>query len=231
MSTATIELSSTRRALFEVLGDNQQQYLDYIKNWFRKRCTKEEFDSAARKLLTPESVHLHNQFLLAVLNKCQTLVNISPCPPLAKLETQSPNIPELLSPSKFDVPDRLKKGKIKRKSKPNRASLEHRFQPVSVPQCAPEVTLPASLAPEESSLQLCAREQLLPDIGLVHGRLLVAAWEEGLEGVEVRQTSHRKKYNCFCLISYFAFPVFYLQNIVLPFFHPGVSRAARSGGG
>lgn len=184
MSTATIELSSTRRALFDVLGDNQQQYLDYIKNWFRKRCTKEEFDSAARKLLTPESVHLHNQFLLAVLNKCQTLVNISPCPPLAKLETQSSNIPELLSPSKFDVPDRLKKGKIKRKSKPNRASLEHRFQPVSVPQCAPEVTLPASLAPEESSLQLCAREQLLPDIGLVHGRLLVAAWEEGLEGVE-----------------------------------------------
>ena len=139
MSTATIELSSTRRQLFDSLGDNQHQYLDHIKNWFRKRCTKEEFDSAARKLLSPESVHLHNQFLLALLNKCQTLVNISPCPPLAKLEPQSSNIPELLSPSKFDVTDRLKKGKIKRKSKPNRASLEHRFQPVLVSQCAPEV--------------------------------------------------------------------------------------------
>ena len=31
MSTATIELSSTRRKLFDVLGDNQQQYLDHLK--------------------------------------------------------------------------------------------------------------------------------------------------------------------------------------------------------
>jgi transcriptional adapter 1 len=185
MSTATIELSSTRRKLFDVLGDNQQQYLDHIRNWFRKRCTKEEFDSAARKLLTPESVHLHNQFLLAVLNKCQTLVNISPCPPLAKLEPNS-SIPELLSPSKFDVPDRLKKGKIKRKTKTNRASLEHRFQPVSVPNCAPTVPVPSSLAPEERTARHCVRDSVLPDISLVHGRLLVAAWEEGLEGVEVR---------------------------------------------
>jgi len=184
MSTATIELSSTRRKLFDVLGDNQQQYLDHLKAWFRKRCSKEEFDAAARKLLTQESVHLHNQFLLAVLNKCQTLVNIAPCPPLAKLEPQSSNIPELLSPSKFEQSDRLKKGKIKRKSKPNRASLEHRFQPVQVANCAPEVPLPSVLAPEEKSVQFCARESTLPDVSLVHGRLLVAAWEEGLEGVE-----------------------------------------------
>jgi len=185
MSTATIELSSTRRRLFEALGENQHQYLDHIKTWFRKRCTKEEFDTAARKLLTTESVHLHNQFLLAVLNKCQTLVNISPCPTLTKVDTQmASSNPELLSPSKFDVPDRLKKGKIKRKSKPNRASLEHRFQPVSVSNCAPEVSLPASITPEEKGLQYCVRESLLPDISLIHGRLLVSAWEEGLEGVE-----------------------------------------------
>ena len=88
MSTATIELSSTRRKLFDVLGDNQQQYLDHLKvflfiahspgqsnnviqAWFRKRCSKEEFDAAARKLLTQESVHLHNQFLLAVWMPCK----------------------------------------------------------------------------------------------------------------------------------------------------------------
>ena len=44
--------------------------------------------------------------------------------------------------------------------------------------------LPAVLAPEEKSVQFCARESTLPDVSLVHGRLLVAAWEEGLEGVE-----------------------------------------------
>ena len=183
MSTATIELSSTRRKLFDLLGEQQQAYLDHLKSWFRKRCSKEEFDAAARRLLSPESVHLHNQFLLALLNKCQTLVNISPCPPLAKPD-QAPSIPDLLSPSKFDQSDRLKKGKIKRKSKPNRASLEHRFQPVSVANCAPEVALPAAVPPEERAAQFCARESTLPDVSLVHGRLLVGAWEEGLEGVE-----------------------------------------------
>lgn len=186
MSTATIELSSTRRRLFEMLGESQGAYIEQMKNWFRKRCSKEEFDSAARKLLTPDSVHLHNQFLLAILNKCQTLVNITPGPSLVKAEASPlPSNPELLSPTKFDTSgDRLKKGKIKRKVKPNRPQLEHRFQPVAVSSCAPELSSPASLAQEEKSLQFCAREKTMPDISLIHGRLLVAAWEEGLEGVE-----------------------------------------------
>lgn len=192
MSTATIELSSTRRKLFDMLGENQMHYTDQLKNWFRKRCSKEDFDTAARKMLTPESVHLHNQFLLAVLNKCQTLVNISPSHSGILNKNQGDtlgqsNNPELLSPSKYDCnnggADRLKKGKIKRKSKANRASLEHRFQPVSVSACAPEIGS-GTVTTEEKSLQFCVRENTLPDIGLIHGRLLVAAWEEGLEGVE-----------------------------------------------
>jgi len=187
MSTATIELSSTRRLLFDMLGESQAAYTEHMKNWFRKRCTKEEFDSAARKLLTPESVHLHNQFLMAILNKCQTLVNITPGPTIVKAEASPlPSNPELLSPTKIDGSgDRLKKGKIKRKLKPNRPQLEHRFQPVSVSSCAVELTSsPKTITQEEKSLQFCVREKTMPDISLIHGRLLVAAWEEGLEGVE-----------------------------------------------
>eukprot|EP00092_Neocalanus_flemingeri_P024308 GFUD01026364.1.p1 GENE.GFUD01026364.1~~GFUD01026364.1.p1 ORF type:complete len:333 (+),score=124.74 GFUD01026364.1:44-1042(+) len=187
MSTATIELSSTRRKLFDMLGDSQATYTEQMKNWFRKKCSKEEFDSAARKLLTPDSVHLHNQFLLAILNKCQTLVNITPGPTIAKVDPSPlPSNPDLLSPTKLDgSADRLKKGKIKRKTKPNRPQLEHRFQAVSVSSCSPDVTSsPASLTKEEKGLQFCAREKTMPDISLIHGRLLVAAWEEGLEGVE-----------------------------------------------
>ena len=101
MSTATIELSSTRQKLFEVLGDSQSVYLDHMKNWFRKKSNKEEFDAAARKLLSPECVHLHNQFLLAILNKCQTLVNLSPV--VVKGDHQ-----DLQSPSKLEGSDRLK---------------------------------------------------------------------------------------------------------------------------
>ena len=139
MSTATIELSSSRQKLFEALGDSQQAYIDHMKTWFRKKSSKEEFDVAARKLLSKDVIHLHNQFLLAILNKCQTLVNLTPGPSLVKPEITNITInQELLSPSKFDPSaDRLKKGKIKRKVKPNKAQLEHKFQPVATSLCAP----------------------------------------------------------------------------------------------
>ena len=154
MSTATIELSSTRQKLFEVLGDSQSVYLDHMKNWFRKKSNKEEFDAAARKLLSPECVHLHNQFLLAILNKCQTLVNLSPV--VVKGDHQ-----DLQSPSKLEGSDRLKVGRIRRKA------AGGKFQAVQPSLCAPEqeVEVERSVAGGE-----------------VAGRLLVAAWEGGLEG-------------------------------------------------
>ena len=154
MSTATIELSSTRQKLFEVLGDSQVLYLEHMKNWFRKKSSKEEFDAAARKLLSAECVHLHNQFLLAILNKCQTLVNLSPV--VVKGEHQ-----ELLSPGKLEGSDRLKVGRIRRKA------AGGKFQAVQPSLCAPEQDLEV-----EKSVA----------VGEVAGRLLVAAWEGGLEG-------------------------------------------------
>ena len=153
MSTATIELSSTRQKLFESLGDSQAAYIDHMKQWFRKKSTKEEFDLAARKLLSKDVIYLHNQFLLAILNKCQTLVNINPGPSLVKSELGTLTITqELVSPSKFDPSaDRLKKGKIKRKVKPNKPQLDHKFQPVATSLCAPEVT-PVNLPKEEKEV-------------------------------------------------------------------------------
>ena len=32
-----------------------------LRNWFSKRCTKEEFDLQARRMMGPDIVHLHNQ--------------------------------------------------------------------------------------------------------------------------------------------------------------------------
>jgi len=176
MSTATIELTSSRRRLSEALGDQHESYFAHMKSWFRKKSTKEDFDSAARKMLSADTVNLHNEFLLAILNKCQTLVNLS----LPEQRT----CPELLSPSKYDSPqDRLKKGKIKRKSKSTRATFDHRFQAVNVAAAAPEANENA-VQPEETTVRYVAREGTLPDVGLIHGRLLVAAWDEGLEGVD-----------------------------------------------
>ena len=75
--TATIELNSARKKLQNALGENQKTYFSTLRSWFRKRCTKEEFDVEAKKLLSTDNAHLHNEFLLAILNKCQTLANFA----------------------------------------------------------------------------------------------------------------------------------------------------------
>ena len=67
MSTATIELSSTRQKLFEALGDTQGAYIAHMKQWFRKKSTKEEFDQAARKLLSK----VWYEYQVSMLNKQQ----------------------------------------------------------------------------------------------------------------------------------------------------------------
>lgn len=41
------------------------------------KLTKEEFDAEGRKLLFPDQVHYHNEFLLALLNKVEGLAETS----------------------------------------------------------------------------------------------------------------------------------------------------------
>ncbi len=266
--TATLELNCARRKLSSALGEQgTQDYFRYMKSWFRKRISKEDFDAEARKLLSgagagaggADLAHLHNEFLLAILNKCQTLANMSPAvvaPPqpvgaASKLSQPSPpplvataptSVVRLQHPSsapqqdsspspdlgKYELQqqqlllrqaecavggapaggipvhgsERLRKGKVKRKSKSGRPSFDHRFQPTAPdggPVPPPESsaadprgeggepldpTDPRFLRAEERSLRFCHREPpLLPDAGLIHGRMLVAAWQEDLEGV------------------------------------------------
>ena len=44
------------------------------------QMTKEEFDSNARSLLSSSVVHLHNEFFLAILTKCQLFTTAAPAP-------------------------------------------------------------------------------------------------------------------------------------------------------
>ena len=180
--TATIELNSARRKLQSALGESQSDYFAHMKRWFRKQTNKEDFDIEARKLLSSDKVHLHNEFLLAILNKCQTLANFTPA------VQPKPSTAELLSPSKYETKvnssetSRLRKGKVKKSNKSNR--FDHRFQPVVISNVVVDVDL-YDLHEDEKSLRYCHREfATLPDVSLIHGRTLVSAWEEGLEGVD-----------------------------------------------
>lgn len=203
MTTTTIELNSARRKLCQALGEKQKDYFTHMKAWFRKRITKEEFDVEARKLLATEQGHLHNEFFLAILNKCQTLASFQPSPSTvgvavgvavstginaAAANRGSPAA--MHSPRKFPDDDRLKVGAVKRRSKSNRATFDHQFQPVAVSSMAPDLDEQQQLHQAADNLDpdftinysTDVRDGLMPDISLIQGRLLVAAWEEGLEG-------------------------------------------------
>ncbi|ESP00905.1 hypothetical protein LOTGIDRAFT_225644 [Lottia gigantea] len=159
---APIDLNAARRNLGEALGDNLTIYFQNLKNWFKQKISKEDFDFESRKLLKPEEVHLHNEFLLAILSRCQMLGST--------LSNQSV-VPVKLS----------KKGKLKRKHPDGRSDFIQRFCPVNPVQYIPTVNIRST--EDEPRLGFAAREGLLPDDSMIHGRMLVCAWEAGLQEV------------------------------------------------
>lgn len=190
--TATIELTSARKKLQNALGDNDKSYFAHLRSWFRKRCTKEEFDIEAKKLLSADQFHTHNEFLLAILNKCQTLANFA-LMTSPTVKSASVSIPAVMSPSASSIgspgisrpilPDgdngRLRCGPMKKRSK--KPYFEQRFSPAS-PENLPSCDDFEPYDPDERNLMFAYREPTLPDHSLVGGRLLIAAWDEGLDG-------------------------------------------------
>ncbi|XP_023322183.1 transcriptional adapter 1 [Eurytemora carolleeae] len=61
--------------------------------------------------------------------------------------------------------------------------MEQRLPSYPPSEYAPEVS-DLTVHPEERKLTFCAQQGTLPDISLIHGRLLVSAWEDGIEGCE-----------------------------------------------
>ena len=76
----------------------------------------------------------------------------------------------------------MKKGNKKRRSKSSRATFEQRFQPASSP--VTDADDHPLMHEEERGLKYLFREPVLPDVALIHGRALVAAWEQDLESAE-----------------------------------------------
>ncbi|GFN95442.1 transcriptional adapter 1-like, partial [Plakobranchus ocellatus] len=64
------ELNIARKNLADALGDSMTLYLQNLNAWFKKKLNKEDFDYEARKLMRNDTVHLHNEFLLALIAKC-----------------------------------------------------------------------------------------------------------------------------------------------------------------
>ncbi|XP_014671115.1 PREDICTED: transcriptional adapter 1-like [Priapulus caudatus] len=171
MASST-ELGIAKNKLTEFLGDNSKIYFSIMKQWFKEKISKEEFDMEARKLFTPNKEHLHNEFLLAILNRCQ----------IPGLQPISQESSATSAPKKPLHKVMTKKEKAKKRSKAARASFEHRFAAEPPLRYTPQVV--QKEVHREESLGFCSRDLTLPDVSMLHGRMFVIAWEMGLEEVE-----------------------------------------------
>ncbi|XP_054021327.1 transcriptional adapter 1 [Dryobates pubescens] len=167
MATYVSELEAAKKSLSEALGENVKQYWANLKLWFKQKISKEEFDLEARRLLTQDNVHSHNDFLLAILTRCQILVSA----------------PEGAGSLPWPGGSAAKPGKPKGKKKISsvRQKFDHRFQPQNPLSGAQQFV--AKEPQEEDDLKLCSHTMMLPTRGQLEGRMIVTAYEHGLDNV------------------------------------------------
>ncbi|XP_061165149.1 transcriptional adapter 1-like [Saccostrea echinata] len=172
---ASIDLNVAKKNLQESLGDEMKLYLQNMKSWFKQKITKEEFDLEARKLLPEHAVNLHNEFLLAIISRCQTLSS-SLVPRENSIAGKVSEISKNPKPGDLAKHVKSKLNKLRRRSVVSKSA--QRFLVAN-----PLSKFPlASLKGAEDAV-FASREMVLPDITMVHGRMLVCAWEVGLEEV------------------------------------------------
>ncbi|XP_036609964.1 transcriptional adapter 1 [Trichosurus vulpecula] len=167
MATFVSELEAAKKNLSEALGDNVKQYWANLKLWFKQKISKEEFDLEAHRLLTQENVHSHNDFLLAILTRCQILVSA----------------PEGAGSLPWTGGSAAKPGKPKGKKKLSsvRQKFDHRFQPQNPLSGAQQFV--AKDPQDDDDLKLCSHTMMLPTRGQLEGRMIVTAYEHGLDNV------------------------------------------------
>ncbi|XP_049865384.1 transcriptional adapter 1-like [Pectinophora gossypiella] len=158
---ATDVLNVARRKLNQALGEKSTKYFNHMKQWFRMRLTKEEFDSEARALLSADQVHHHNEFLLALLNKVEGLAETSAT--IAQEKAISHN------------------RHSRRHKRSSRTSEKSNFEPADLLEYLPPNSPPGA---GSDGVKYAVQEIFLPDHALVVGRFMLAAWELGLEGAD-----------------------------------------------
>ncbi|KAH8285802.1 hypothetical protein KR018_008706 [Drosophila ironensis] len=177
----TDRVLAAKEALVVALGDNWDRYRTNMKQWFRARWSKEEFDAESRKILSPDKLHLHNQFLLALLNKIDAFAVVEQPPMAAAANLQASS----------------SSGNRKRRKRSSRTFSERlNFEMCSVMEFLVEDNMlairpPPSIDPPQGmqqqqlpSQRYCAQELFLPDAGFIMGRFLIGAWEIGLSSVD-----------------------------------------------
>ncbi|XP_035375545.1 transcriptional adapter 1 [Electrophorus electricus] len=169
MAAPASELELAKKNLTDAIGDNIKHYWANLKLWFKQKISKEEFDVEARRLLGQDNVHVHNDFLLAILTRCQIIVST----PDGAGSLPWPG-------SSTSKPCKANKGKKKFSSV--RQKFDHRFQAQN-PLSGAQPFSPREPGAEDEELRLSVHTLLLPTRGQLEARMMVTAFEMGLDNV------------------------------------------------
>lgn len=166
--TTSKELNLARKSLVASLGENAKVYFEKMKLWFQMKTTKEEFDCEARNIMTEDQVHLHNEFLLCLFNKVRGLAAATPTRKLDR-----------------DKAIKEKRLRLKRKYRTDKSNFEPADMYVEVLSQTSSPVGDEPIGANRSS----AQELVLPDRTFVLARLMLAAWENNMDGAE-ESTAH-----------------------------------------
>ncbi|XP_065918343.1 transcriptional adapter 1-like [Dysidea avara] len=156
-----LDVQEAKKSIAEALGDKASRYWELIKNWYRKKITKEDFDAKAKILLGSGNVCLHNNFMFAILIKCQT-----------GLYQGGRNS---VSSTQFTL-----SGKPKAKKRKYDSSL---VSPREFSRANPFDGVAKAQPIMDQCLVLCSKDHVIPSVPILHVRMLINCWELGLETV------------------------------------------------
>ncbi|XP_033211096.1 transcriptional adapter 1-like [Belonocnema kinseyi] len=174
--TTSKELNTARKSLVASLGENSKIYFEKMKLWFQMKSTKEEFDCEARNIMTEDQVHLHNEFLLCLFNKVRGLATTTTVPRPTKINNNTYNVAQN---------QKDKRLRLKRKYKTDKSI----FEPADIyVEVLNQTSSPVGDEPIGAN-RSSAQELVLPDRTFVLARLMLAAWENNMDGAE-ESTAH-----------------------------------------
>ena len=165
-----MELERVKTLLCDALRDKTPQYWDLMKSWYKQKIPKDEFDKKAKVLLGETGIQLHNDFLFSILVKCHTLSHND-------VNVQSSVLTKNASSIQLGSERGMKRHKLdptpSKNITPFGAFNESRYmQPQQAIMCGQDL----------DRILLCSHELLLPDLPTLHTRMLLLAWECGLDG-------------------------------------------------
>lgn len=161
------DLDACRKRLLNALRDKGSKYWELMKNWYKRRISKDEFDAKAKSFLGEEGIQFHNDFLFAILVKCQG----------GPLQDRTVHDLEYKNRMEISEEARIAKQDIQVRN----LTPYGTFSSISAYDVM--ATSNVICGEELDRLLLCSHELLLPDYSTLQIRMLLGSWESGLEEV------------------------------------------------